>query len=517
MQRITDLKLSPDDNIKLLAEAAKAADIPATEIKGFEIIKKSVDARNKNGIKLIYTVDISKDVISKPPVAFEKAQKKPAHPPIIIGSGPSGLFCALFLAEAGLCPVIIERGGRADIREQKVKQFSESGILDINCNIQFGEGGAGTFSDGKLTTQIKSPWRQTVLRLFAEAGAPEEILYLNKPHIGTDNLVKIVQEFRKRIISLGGVFLFDTLCDDIIISGGKAVGVRCGEKELTSDCVVLAIGHSARDTYEMLYKKGVFMEQKEFSCGLRIEHPQKLIDLSQYGKKYSGHPALGKADYKLVSHTPDGRAVYTFCMCPGGKVVPASSEEGCVVTNGMSLYARDGQNANSALLYNIKPDDLGSDNPLSGMLFQRNIESKAYNFGGGGYAAPVQLVGDFLKRADTKGFGEVLPSYTPSTAFARLDKFFDEKQYRAFAYALKDMSRYIEGFDMPSAVLTAVESRSSAPLRITRGEDLQSINTSGLFPIGEGCGYAGGIMSSAIDGIRTAKAIIENNNLYSNK
>lgn len=511
MQRITELKISPDDDGRLAEAAAKASGLQLSQIAGFEIVKKSIDARNKNDIKLIYTIDLSTEKIIKQPLSFEKATKHPGNPPVIIGGGPSGLFCALFLAEAGLCPIVLERGSQADIRQQKVRNFFESGILDENSNVQFGEGGAGTFSDGKLTTQIKSPWRETVLRLFVEAGAPEEILYTNKPHIGTDNLVKIVKNIRRRIVALGGEIRFDTLCEDIIIHNGKAAAVRFGENEIVCGSVVLAIGHSARDTYEMLYKKGIFLEQKEFSCGFRIEHPQNLINLSQYGKKFCSHPALGKADYKLVSHTPSGRAVYTFCMCPGGKVVAAASEKNRVVTNGMSLFARDGANANSALLYNIKPEDLGNQNPLAGMLYQREIESKAYVWGGGGYAAPAQLVGDFLNRKQSKGFGEVPASYQPSTTFARLDKFFDEKIYAAFAFAIKDMSRYLNGFDMSSAVLTAVESRSSSPLRITRGEDLQSVNVKGLFPIGEGCGYAGGIMSSAIDGIKAAKMIIAMN------
>lgn len=332
MQRITELKISPDEDAKLSEVAAKAAGLAPNQIADFEIIKKSVDARNKNDIKLIYTVNLSTEKIIKPPLTFEKATIHPKNPPVIIGGGPSGLFCALFLAEAGLCPIVLERGSQADIRQQKVRNFFENGVLDENSNVQFGEGGAGTFSDGKLTTQIKSPWRDTVLRLFVEAGAPEEILYSNKPHIGTDNLVKIVQNIRQRIVELGGKFLFDTLCDNIILQSGKISAVRFGENEIVSDSVVLAIGHSARDTYEMLYKKGVFMEQKEFSCGFRIEHPQILINLSQYGKKFCSHPALGKADYKLVSHTPSGRAVYTFCMCPGGKVVAAASEKNRVVT-----------------------------------------------------------------------------------------------------------------------------------------------------------------------------------------
>lgn len=508
MKRIIELKLSPDDDGRLAEAAAKAAGLAMSEIAEMEIIKKSVDARNKNDIKLIYTVDLSSAKIIKQPLVFEKATKRPKNFPIIIGGGPSGLFCALFLAEAGLCPIVLERGSQAEIRKQKVMNFFENGVLDENSNIQFGEGGAGAFSDGKLTTQIKSPWRETVLRLFVEAGAPEEILYSNKPHIGTDNLIKIVQNIRSRIIALGGEIRFDTLCDDMTIDNKKVSAVRFEENEMLADSVVLAIGHSARDTYEMLYKKGVFMEQKEFSCGFRIEHPQRLINLSQYGKKFSSHPALGKADYKLVSHTPSGRSVYTFCMCPGGKVVAAASEKNRVVTNGMSLFARDGANANSAILYNIKPEDLGNQNPLAGMLYQREVESKAYTWGGGGYAAPVQLVGDFLKGKHSKAFGEVTASYQPSTNFARLDKFFDEKIYAAIAFAIKDMSRYLNGFDMPSAVLTAVESRSSSPLRITRGEDFQSVNVKGLFPIGEGCGYAGGIMSSAIDGIKAAKMII---------
>lgn len=508
MKRIKDLTIpiENDKNLKMLA--ATAASLDLSDIKWFDIVKKSIDARKKNDIKFIYTIDLSTESHKRAEIVFDKAKKQPENPPIVVGSGPAGIFCALYLAEAGLCPIIFERGSEVDKRKEAVSKFWATGDLNQNSNAQFGEGGAGTFSDGKLTTQIKSPYKDEVLELFIQAGAPEEIRFVNKAHIGTDNLVNVVKRLRERIQKLGGKFFFETKVTDIIIEKSITKGIIANDKSYYSDTVILAIGHSARDTYFMLKDKGISLEQKEFSVGFRIEHPQKLINLSQYGNKYCDYKALGKADYKLVSHTKTGRNVYTFCMCPGGKVVAAASEEKHLVTNGMSCFSRNGENANSAILCNIKKEDMGTDNPLQGILLQRQWESKAYDWGGKNYYAPVQLVKDFLQKKQSTRFGRVTPTYTPGTTFAPLHTFFNQDFTESFMFAINDMQKTVNYFNMDEAVLTAVETRSSSPVRILRDELLQSTNTKGLYPAGEGSGYAGGIMSSAIDGIKIAKGII---------
>ncbi len=478
----------------------------------FEIKKKSLDARDKNNIRYIYTVDASAQPQKKKEPTFERlsAAKKPEKPVLIVGSGPAGLFCAVRLLDHGITPVLIERGAPVEEREKTVRSFFETRMLDVNTNVQFGEGGAGTFSDGKLNTQTHSPLNREVLQLFVRFGAPQEILWLNKPHIGSDNLKKVVANIRRHILEQGGKVLFHTRLEDITIKNGEvceatvtaSAPARVTEKMPVS-AIVLAVGHSARDTFEMLLSRGVPMRQKDFAVGVRIEHLQSKIGFAQYGKAFSQLPA---ADYKLVSHACD-RAAFTFCMCPGGYVMPATSEENGVVTNGMSNFARDGKNANSALIAQVTRADLEDDSPLAGMRFQRKLERAAYYAGGGTYAAPVQLVGDFLADKESIGFGEVLPTYAAGTTFVDLRAVFPKEIAGALKTAITDMDRRLKGFAVSDAILTAPETRTSSPVRIERDETLQSIGVKHLYPCGEGAGYAGGITSSAVDGLRVATAI----------
>ncbi len=440
------------------------------------------------------------------PYVFPEAVSRPEKRPIVVGFGPSGIFCALMLARSGLRPIVLERGDAMDERVAKVERFFADGVLDTSCNLQFGEGGAGTFSDGKLNTLVKDKAFRGyfILEQFVKAGAPEEILWLNKPHIGTDLLRNVIKNLRGEILALGGEVRFGAQVVELLHQDGAVVGVKTnGGEVLCSDTVILAIGHSARDTFRMLRDDGVSMEKKPFSVGVRIEHPQSLIDRAQYGDA-TGFPP---ADYKLVCHTQNGRVVYTFCMCPGGIVVAAASDEGGVVTNGMSYHARGGVNANSALLCEIHPDDVPG-GLFSGMEFQKTLEQLAYRAGGGAHKAPAQTVGDFLQNRPSASFGAVVPTYTRGVVPCDLREVLPSYVCDALSEALPYFGKKIRGFDSPDAVMTAVESRSTSPVRILRNETFESPSLRGLYPIGEGAGYAGGIISAAIDGVKCAEAIV---------
>ena len=476
----------------------------------FEIVKKSLDARDKNNIRFVYTIAFSaeKQNVALPVLERLPEAKRPQERAVIAGSGPAGLFCAVRLIERGIAPIVVERGAPVDERAQAIDAFCKTGVLNTESNVQFGEGGAGTFSDGKLNTQTHSPLNAEVLKTFVRFGAPAEIAYLNKPHIGSDNLRNVVKNMREYIIAHGGEVRFHTRLEDISIKDGKLRAVTLvnanGEKEdVPVSALVLAVGHSARDTFKMLLARGVKLSQKEFSVGVRIEHLQKDIGFAQYGKSYT---ALPPADYKLVSHASE-RSAFTFCMCPGGVVMPATSEQGMLVTNGMSNYARNEWNANSALLVQVKKEDFASEHPLAGVEYQRDLERKAFLAGGGNYRAPIQLVGDFLQDKASARFGEIQPSYAIGTQFADLRTILPSVLVNAMKTAIVDMDKRLHGFARPDAVLTAVETRTSSPVRIERDERLQAVAIEGLYPCGEGAGYAGGITSSAVDGLRVAEAI----------
>ncbi len=517
MLRINDVKLSLDsDESELKDIVRKKLRIDVTDITNLRIYKKSVDARDKNYVHFVYSIDVelkNEDRFKKYSVVKNKETKnaklniKSEKRPVIVGSGPAGIFSAMMLAYAGLNPIIIEQGKKVDERKKDVDLFWNEGILNTSSNVQFGEGGAGTFSDGKLTTQINDPLCRKVLKEFVECGAPEEIMYNAKPHIGTDILIKVVENMRKKIESLGGEFLFEEKFVDFNYIDGKVTSVKCS-KLIETDTLILAIGHSSRDTFEMLYEKGVNMCKKPFSVGVRIEHLQSMINESQYGK-FANHPKLGAADYKLVYHSNNGRAVYTFCMCPGGKVVASSSEEGGVVTNGMSFHSRDGINANSGLLVTVLPEDFKDESPLAGMHFQRELEKKAFEVAGSNYFAPVQLVSNFLNNTKSKEFKNVNTTYIPGTTMCNLHDIFPEFITNMLKEALVSLDKKLKGFASDDAVLVGVETRSSSPLRIIRDDNMMS-NIKGIYPCGEGAGYAGGIMSSAVDGIKIADKIIEN-------
>ena len=481
----------------------------------FVIKKKSLDARDKGNVRWVYTVECARTAQKTEERVFEKlpSARQPKESVLVVGSGPAGLFAAIRLLDRGITPLLIERGAPVEERERKIQGFFDTRVLDTETNIQFGEGGAGTFSDGKLNTQTHSPLNREVLELFVRFGAPKEILYLSKPHIGSDNLKTVVKNMRQYILAKGGKVYFHARLEELRMENGrvKEAVIRLRNTDMSGydtqilpvSAVILAIGHSARDTFEMLERKGVPMRAKDFAVGVRIEHLQDKIGFAQYGKAYTMLPA---ADYKLVSHASD-RSVFTFCMCPGGFVMPSSSEEGGVVTNGMSNYARDGKNANSALIAQVTREDFEDDTPLAGMRFQRKIEEAAYIAGGKNYAAPTQLLGDFLKDKTSSRFGEVLPTYAAGTTFADLRTVLPSAVIEALKKAAVDMDRRLKGFACPDAILTGAETRTSSPVRIERDESMQSVGVKGLYPCGEGAGYAGGITSSAADGLRVAEGV----------
>ncbi len=517
------------DTVRLLA--ARKLKVSEKDISGIRILKRSVDARDKRDVLLVYSAEVElaedmslskyrriKDaVIINEQADQDNTEKDLVHGsrninnrPIIIGSGPAGLFAGLILAQHGYRPLILERGYDVDKRAETINRFFKSGVFDENSNIQFGEGGAGTFSDGKLTTRIKDKRIARVLSAFAEGGAPEEILYLSKPHIGTDILKTVIKNIRNRIIELGGEVRFSTKVTDIIVDKGTATAVAVnGSEVIESNIIIAALGHSARDTYEMLFGKGIRIIPKPFSIGVRIEHLQSMIDEAQYGS-FAGHPRLGAADYVLTTRSSTtGRAAYSFCMCPGGQVVAAASEQGMLVTNGMSEYKRDKENANSALVVSVSPEDFKGNHPLSGVEFQRTWEGKAYELGGRNFYAPVQLVGDFLSGEATRAIGGVKPSYAPGIKLCDLHMCLPDYVTLTMKEALMDFDRKIKGFASRDAVLTGVETRTSAPIRIVRNESMESETVKNFYPIGEGAGYAGGIMSAAVDGIKVAEKIIQ--------
>lgn len=526
MLRINNIRLSLDENDDILkVKASQLLKIGVSDIKEITLVKKAVDARRKNDVHYVCSVNVSvADEIRvlkrcKNPTVISVSEKEYKYPtkmqtltnrPVVIGLGPAGLFAGLVLAKCGLAPIIFERGSEVDKRSRDVKKFWDSAQLDENSNVQFGEGGAGTFSDGKLTTGIKDLRCRKVLEELVRFGAPSRIMYLAKPHIGTDNLKAVVKNIRNEIIKLGGEVHFDTKVTEFETENNRlcAVVAVCGElvREVKTENAILAIGHSARDTFEVLYKSNIAMQQKPFSVGTRIEHSQKMINKSQYGEFYK---RLGAAEYKLSGHYPNGRSAYTFCMCPGGVVVGAASEKGGVVTNGMSCFARDGENADSALLVGVNPSDFGSDLPLAGIEFQRRIERAAYKTGGGNYNAPIQLVGDFLVGRASTGIGEIEPTYKPGFTPTDLRECLPEFVAETMKIAISDMDKKLNGFARYDAVLTGAETRSSSPVRIVRDETMQS-SVKGIYPCGEGCGYAGGIMSAAVDGIKCAEALMMN-------
>ncbi|MFJ3470951.1 NAD(P)/FAD-dependent oxidoreductase [Pseudomonas sp. NPDC090201] len=528
MLRITELKLPLDHADEELRPALlQRLGIDSDELLDFTLFKRSYDARKKSTeLQFIYTIDLEvrdeatllkrlshdKHLTPAPDVSYKVVGQAPAdlaERPLVVGFGPCGIFAGLLLAQMGFKPIILERGKEVRQRTKDTWGLWRKNVLNPESNVQFGEGGAGTFSDGKLYSQIKDPkfHGRKVLHEFVKAGAPEEILYVSKPHIGTFRLTGVVENMRQQIEALGGEVRFEQRVTDVLIEDGQLQGVELASGErIESRHVILALGHSARDTFRMLHGRGVYMEAKPFSVGFRIEHPQGLIDRARLGK-YAGHPKLGAADYKLVHHAKNGRSVYSFCMCPGGTVVAATSEPNRVVTNGMSQYSRNERNANSGIVVGITPDEDYPGSPLAGIELQERLESHAYIMGGENYEAPAQLVGDFIAGKASTELGSVEPSYKPGVKLTDLADALPAFAIEAIREALPAFEKQIRGFSQADAVLTGIETRTSSPLRITRGADMQSLNVKGLFPAGEGAGYAGGIMSAGVDGIRIAEAL----------
>lgn len=527
MIRVQELKL-PLDHVDAALRAAVLdhLKIPPADLLSLHVHRRGVDARRKSDIHFVYTVDVA--LRDERPFLEQGAKTAPTPDmsyrfvasadgyrgprPVVVGMGPCGLFAGLILAQMGFNPLILERGKIVRERTKDTFRFWRKGILDPTSNAQFGEGGAGTFSDGKLYSGVKDPdfKGRKVLQEFVAAGAPEEILTVSKPHIGTFRLVSMVENMRAKIEALGGEIRFETQVTDFLIEQGAIRGVRTTQgDDIRASAVVLALGHSARDTFELLHHKGVYLEAKPFSIGVRIEHPQGLIDRARYGTK-AGHPLLGAADYKLVHHARNGRGVYSFCMCPGGTVVAAASEPGRVVTNGMSQYSRKERNANAGIVVDMTPEVDFPNGPLAGIALQRHWEASAFLAGGETYAAPGQLVRDFLNGQASQAFGDVMPSYKPGVHLGDLRACLPEFAIEAIGEALPAFARQIPGFDLGDAVMTGVETRTSSPVRIKRRANFQSLNVEGLYPAGEGAGYAGGILTAAIDGIRVAEAVALN-------
>ena len=538
MIRLTEIKLPLAHPDTAIADAVvRTLGIQADELQSVRIFKLSFDAR-KADLLQVYIVDValSSDALeaevlhrfdnnphvrATPDMAYKPVASasslSPAqlkNRPVVVGFGPCGIFAALVLAQMGFKPIVLERGKKVRERTKDTWNLWRKNQLHPESNVQFGEGGAGTFSDGKLYSQIKDPrfLGRKVMQEFVKAGAPEEILVDAHPHIGTFKLVKVVENLREQIIALGGEVRFEQRVTDVQIENGQLQGLTVLDVttqqsyELPTQQAVLALGHSSRDTFEMLHERGVYIEAKPFSIGFRIEHPQSLIDRARWGR-HAGHPLLGAADYKLVHHAKNGRAVYSFCMCPGGTVVAATSEVGRVVTNGMSQYSRNERNANAGIVVSITPEDFPSKHPLAGIELQRTLESAAYVLGGSTYEAPGQLVGDFVKGQASKALGSVEPSYKPGVKLVDLATALPSYAIEAIREAIPEFAKKIKGFDLPDAVLTGVETRTSSPIKMTRGEDFQSLNVRGLFPAGEGASYAGGILSAGVDGIKVAEAV----------
>ena len=513
MIKITNIKIKADlSDDELFEKIYKKYKINKNDVTERRIIKKSIDARTTADIFYNYSVELecknenkikNVQIVKKEEPFKIIVNRKSSKRPVIIGAGPAGLFSALTLAQNGIKPIIIEQGKTVDERKKDVEEFQKTGKLNTLSNVQFGEGGAGTFSDGKLTSGIHNPLCKIVLKEFYNFGAPEQILYINKPHIGTDNLINIIRNMRNEIIKLGGEFLFNEKVTDFEFENSKVTAVICS-KRIETDTVILAIGHSARLTFEKLYEKGVKMEKKNFSIGVRIEHKQSMINKSQYGEITK--LKLPPAEYKMAYHG-ENRSCYTFCMCPGGTVIASSSEPETIVTNGMSVYARNGENANSAVLVNVTPNDFKGESPLEGMYFQKDLEQKAFKLGGSNYNAPIQRFEDFENNVKSTHIGEIKPTYKPGVTLSNLNEILPDFISKTLVEGIKYFDKSIKGFAHPDAILTGVETRSSSPVQITRNENKQS-NIKGLYPCGEGAGYAGGIMSAAVDGIKCAIAVL---------